>query len=138
VFLVRYFLYAGGALLALLFLVDRYSPVVPATVAGNDQTQETALDKEILRIQSAQKWPQKIVFDTDMPTIVPPAALVVNAPLPPTAEAVDKSLLDARAEARSAVKAATPPRKVARHRTNKPFPPQAGAYPVASAWTPWW
>jgi hypothetical protein len=138
VFLVRYFLYAGGALLALLFLVDRYSPVVPATGASNDQMQESSLDKEILRIQSAQKWPQKIVFDTSMPTIIPPPALVVSVPPPPTAEAVNKSLLDARAEAKPAVKAQTPPRKVARHRTNKLVPLQAGAYPVASAWTPWW
>jgi hypothetical protein len=107
-------------------------------VAGSDQMQESSLDKEILRIQSAQKWPQKIVFDTNMPTIIPSPALVANVPSPPTAKAVDKSLLDARAEAKPAVKAPTSPRKVARHRTNKLAPPQAGAYPVASAWTPWW
>lgn len=139
-FLVRYFLYAGSALIALLFLADWYWPAAPTTVA--DQAQETSLDKEILRIRSAQKWPQKIDFDTNVPTIVPPQALVASvppAPPPPlkAAEALDKSLLNAHAEAKP-VQAQTPPRKVARHRTYRPAPRQFGPYPVASAWSPWW
>jgi len=140
VFLVRYFLYAGSALLALLFLVNWYTPIVPTTAA--DQAQETSLDKEILRIRSAQKWPQKIEFDTNIPTIVPPPALVASippAPPPPfkAAEALNNSVLNAHAEAKLA-KAQTPPRKVARHRTYRPAPQQFGPYPVASAWSPWW
>jgi hypothetical protein len=138
VFLVRYFLYAGGALLALLLLVNWYTPAVPATAA--DQAQETSLDNEILRIRSAQKWPQKIDFDTNSPTIVPPPALVAGIPPSPpspfkAADALNKSALNARAEAKP-VQAQKPPRKVARHR--KAPPTQAGAYPVASAWSPWW
>jgi hypothetical protein len=139
VFLVRYFLYAGSALLALLFLVDWCLPGIPVT--GDSQLQETSLDKDILRIRSAQKWPQKIVFDTSIPTIVPPPALVASvppAPPPPfkAADALNKSVLNAHAEARIA-QAQTPPRKVARHRAYRPAP-QFGAYPVASAWSPWW
>jgi hypothetical protein len=142
VFLVRYFLYAGGALLALLFLVDWFSPVAPATGAGTDQIRETSLDKEILRIQSLQKWPAKVIFDTNIPTIVPPpphVASVAPAPPPPleAAEALNKSVLNALAEAKPA-RAQTPVRKVARHRAYKPAAPQVGAYPVASAWSPWW
>jgi hypothetical protein len=140
VFLVRYFLYAGSALLALIFLADWYWPAAQPTVAG--QVRETSIDKEILRIRSAQKWPPKIVFDTSIPTIVPPQALVASvppAPPPPlkAAEALNKPVLNAHAEARP-VQAQTPPRKVARHRTYKPAPPQFGPYPVASAWSPWW
>jgi hypothetical protein len=142
VFLVRYFLYAGSALIALLLLADWYWPATPTTDAG--QAQETSLDKEILRIRSAQKWPQKIVFDTDIPTIVPPPALVASIPPPPppppplkAAEALNKSPLNAHAEAKP-VPAQTPPRKVARHRTYRPAPQQFGPYPVASAWSPWW
>ena len=141
-FLVRYFLYAGGALLALLFLVDWFSPVVPATITSDDQVQETSLDKEILRIRSAQKWPAKVVFDTNIPTIVAPQALVASippAPPPPlkAAEALNKSVLNAHAEAKP-LQAQKPPRKVARYTTYRPAPQQFGPYPVASAWTPWW
>lgn len=140
-FLVRYFLYAGCALIALLFLAGWYWPAPPTTVAG--QVQETSLDKAVLRIRSAQKWPQKIVFDTDIPTIVPPPALVASvppAPPPPlkAAEALNKSVLNAHAEVKPAAQAQTPPRKVARHRTYRPAPQQFGPYPVASAWSPWW
>ena len=139
-FLVRYFLYAGSALLGLLFLVNWYTPAVPTTAA--DQAREASLDKEILRIRSAQKWPQKIDFDTNIPTIVPPPALAASippAPPPPlkAADALNKSVLNARAEAKP-VQAQTPPRKVARHRAYRPAPQQFGPYPVASAWSPWW
>jgi len=142
VFLVRYFLYAGSALLALLFLVSWYGPTAPTTIASDDQAQEVSLDKEILRIRSAQKWPQKIDFDTSIPTIVPPPAHVASIPPAPpepfkAAEAVNKSILNAHAEAKPVQ---TPPRRVAaaKHRTYRPAPPQYGPYPVASAWSPWW
>jgi hypothetical protein len=140
VFLVRYFLYAGSALLALLLLAGWYWPV--ARTNGADQAQETSLDTEILRIRSAQKWPQKINFDTNIRTIVPPQALIASippAPPPPlrAADTLNKSALNAHAEARP-VQAQTPPRKVARHRATKPAATQFGPYPVASAWSPWW
>ena len=117
-----------------------YAPAAPTTAA--DQAQQASLDKEILRIRSAQKWPQKIDFDTNIPTIVPPPALVASIPPSPlsplkAAEALNKSMLNAHAEARPVQK---PPRRMAaaKHRTYRPAPPQTGAYPVASAWSPWW
>lgn len=139
--LVRYFFYAGGALLALLLLVNWYSPAVSPT--ATDQAQEASLNKEILRIRSAQKWPQKIDFDTNIPTIVPPPTLTASippAPPPPfkAADAANKPALDAHAEAKPVTQ--KPPRKVAavRHRAYRPAPQQFGSYPVASAWSPWW
>jgi hypothetical protein len=155
VFLVRYFLYAGSVLLALIFIADWYWPAAQSTAAA--QAEATALDKSILRIRSAQKWPQKVVFDTSIPTIVPPPALVAEAPPPPppfkAAEARNKSaeesVLNAHAEAKPA-KAKAPARKVAEVRRRiyraapygpapyRSAPAPFGTYPVASAWSPWW
>jgi hypothetical protein len=67
----RYFLFVGGALMALLVAFDAFAP----KAAANNTTQAAAsVDKSTLRIQSNQKWPEKIVFDTTQPTIVPKAA----------------------------------------------------------------
>ncbi|SCB54082.1 hypothetical protein GA0061098_102337 [Bradyrhizobium shewense] len=65
--IIRYFVFVGGVLLALLFAADRYLPAPgePAATADPDRT--------IIRIASARKLPEKIVFDTrpraDMPEI---------------------------------------------------------------------
>ena len=62
--LARYFLYVGGALLALLFISDPYLPKLPAAEWGNSPP-------AIIHIHSDQKWPERIVYDTSLPTIVP-------------------------------------------------------------------
>src|SRR4051812_34249199 len=77
--LVRYFLGVGGTLLALLFALNAYlatpaaSPEAVAAPAAADADQF----KPMVRIHSAQKLPERIVIDTSLPTIVPPAAAVV-------------------------------------------------------------
>jgi hypothetical protein len=63
----RYFFFIGSALLALLFLADWYMPKLSAEPA------RTGVDKTIIRIHSSQKWPAAVVFDTNLPTIDPPA-----------------------------------------------------------------
>lgn len=80
--LMRYFLFVGGALLALLFIIDAClptSPVVPSS--------QRAADLSIIRIHSDRKWPERVVFDTTLPTITPalaPAApIVAEAPAAP-------------------------------------------------------
>ncbi|MCA6109557.1 hypothetical protein [Bradyrhizobium cenepequi] len=77
----RYFLYVGGALLALLYAVDALVPHDAATTAHS----APGLDKSTVRIHSAQKLPERVVFDTSLPTIVPPgsATQMAAAPLPP-------------------------------------------------------
>ena len=70
--LARYFLYIGGVLLALLFIVDAYAPSPPVVSSA-----DTNIEKPIIRIRSDRKWPERVVFDTSIPTIVP--ALVANA-----------------------------------------------------------
>lgn len=67
----------GGALLALLFLADWYIPDLSAAPTRAD------VDKSIIRIHTMHRWPEAIVFDTSVPTIVPPvmaAELPANRP----------------------------------------------------------
>src|SRR4029078_10539510 len=82
---VRYFLFVGGVLLALLLAVDAFSPQQVA-VASNSAA---GLDKTVVRIRSDQKLPERVVYDTNPPTIVPPTASVqvAAAPVAPSAEA---------------------------------------------------
>lgn len=76
----RYFAVTGSVLLALLLLIDWY---VPPSATGPG---EAAFDRPIIRIQSKQRWPSPIVFDTAQPAIVPPPSLVTAAaPAPPAA-----------------------------------------------------
>lgn len=73
---LRYFVFVGGALLALLFVADAYAP--PQQVAAKADT-IVATENPTLRIRSDRKWPQAIVFDTTQPTIVPPPVLKAEA-----------------------------------------------------------
>ena len=79
--LVRYFTFTSSLLLALLFLADWYFPklVAPPATAG--------VDKTIIRLHSAHRWPEAVVFDTSLPTIVPPPAPVTYAVRQPPAPA---------------------------------------------------
>jgi hypothetical protein len=80
---LRYFLFVGGALLALLFAVDAYVPKEPVVTAAEVST---PTDNPTLRIHSDRKWPERIVFDTSVPTIVPHAqTAATEVSLPPTA-----------------------------------------------------
>ena len=63
--LARYFLYVGGALLALLFISDPYLPKLPASDWGNSRS-------AVIHIHSDQKWPERIDYDT---LTVPPARI---------------------------------------------------------------
>jgi hypothetical protein len=51
----------------MLFIADRYLPDSPQTFIREPQ-----IDKSTIRIKSAHKWPERIVIDTSLPTIVPP------------------------------------------------------------------
>ena len=62
--LARYFLYVSGALLALLFISDPYLPKLPAVDWGNSRS-------AVIHIHSDQKWPERIVYDTSLRTVIP-------------------------------------------------------------------
>jgi hypothetical protein len=67
--LMRYFLYVGAALLVLLFVAGGAFPTLPVTPAA--ETTDTAADLPTIRIHTDRKWPERVVFDTSAPTIVP-------------------------------------------------------------------
>jgi hypothetical protein len=82
--LVRYFFFVGGALLALLLVFNAYGPQLPVA----DQT-EAGIDLPAIRIHSDRKWPERVVFDTDMPAITPAQlAKEETVPAPATIAAV--------------------------------------------------
>jgi hypothetical protein len=91
--LARYFVFVGGALMALLFAFDFFSPKASA---DNGIHSAGTVDKSTLRIRSEQKWPERIVLDTTQPTVAPQAAQAptVQAALPgpePMAEMTAKA-----------------------------------------------
>ncbi|MGY4435254.1 hypothetical protein ACVWWO_007731 [Bradyrhizobium sp. F1.13.1] len=134
---LRYFVFTGGALLALLYLADYYL-AGPVSAAA-----ETGPDLSIARIHSAQTWPEKIVFDTNVRQI-PLTKTVAStsdaaAPVAPdgTRQAFAMAAQPA-AEPRQA-KAASPNKRVAeRHRRRQPSRMVARSQffnePVAAEW----
>src|SRR5438132_4981189 len=72
-----YFLYIGSALLALLLILNWYFPQPDAGPVRSD------VDRSTIRIHSTHRWPQAVVIDTTLPTIVPPVTMTAAAPAPP-------------------------------------------------------
>jgi hypothetical protein len=119
---LRYFMFVGAALLALLFVVGTAMPPAPSVDAANG-----APDLSTIRIHSDRKWPERVVFDTSAPRIVPAPAQ--TASLAPVAAAPQR-VADAstKVTARDAFAQAAPTdlkkpvqkRKVAKRRANPP------------------
>ena len=78
---LRYFIVVGTALLVLLFAADAYLPKLPD--ADNAKTAaNVASDLSVIRIHSLQKWPERVEFDTSLPTITPAAAVLAANNVP--------------------------------------------------------
>ena len=94
--IARYFIFVGGTLAALLLIAGWCLPTPPAMFAN-----QLAIDRSIIRIKSARKWPEKVVLDTSQPTMTPPAVeeppAAQSVRLPPD-EAQDQSNLEALAQ----------------------------------------
>src|SRR5258708_33002334 len=71
--LARYFLSVGGVLLALLFIADAVAPKVPAAATDSN---DLGIDKAVIRIHTDRKWPEPVVFDTNIPTTIAPAQTI--------------------------------------------------------------
>ena len=69
----RYIAWVGTSLLALLFLANWFLPQSLAEPAGDD------VNRPVIRIASMQQPPERIVIDTNLPTIVPPPTLIAEA-----------------------------------------------------------
>lgn len=74
--LMRYFVFVGGALFALLLIVNACLPASPPA-----ERSHSAVDLSVIRIHSENKWPERVVFDTSRPAIapVPPPTAVAAA-----------------------------------------------------------
>ncbi len=94
--IARYFIFVGGTLAAMLLIAGGCLPTPPAMFAN-----QLVIDRSIIRIKSARKWPEKVVLDTSQPTITPPAVeeppAAQSVRLPPD-EAGDQSNLEALAQ----------------------------------------
>jgi hypothetical protein len=113
----RYFAYVGGLLLALLFLIDWNVPQTTAARPANSD-----IDRSVIRIHSAHRWPAAVVFDTTQPTITPPQQTVqakaVPAAPPPAKKPSHEALALAQAgEIPAAVPRTAPPRQAKRRAT---------------------
>ena len=72
----RYIAFVGSLLLAILFIADWYLPMAPTQSVTSRETEP------IIRIKSDRKWPERIVFDTSAPIIVPQKPPVIaDAPV---------------------------------------------------------
>ena len=69
--LARYFLYVGGVLLTLVFILDACLTKLPVMERAH-------VNSPIIRIHSERKWPERIVFDSTLPTIVPAQTAIVE------------------------------------------------------------
>jgi hypothetical protein len=95
--IARYFIFVGGTLAALLFIADWYLPISPPMFANHQHD----IDRTMIRIKSAHKWPEKIVLDTSHPTITPPAVdeAAATQAVPPASDAAgNHSNLEAMAQ----------------------------------------
>jgi hypothetical protein len=70
---VRYIVWVGTSLLALLFVANWFLPE-PLPEPAHE-----AIDRPIIRIASLQQAPEGVVIDTNQPTIVPPPTPFGNA-----------------------------------------------------------
>jgi len=121
----RYFVFIGSLLLVLLFLADCYVPEPAATPARAD------VDRTVIRLHSLHKLPERIVIDTSLPTIVPPAATIAAAVSPPKARSPRDAFALATPEAppTEAAPSTTAQKPVRKRRTRTMRPT---AEPVAS------
>jgi hypothetical protein len=75
--LARYFSFVGGVLLALLFLLDACFPKLPVL-------DRPRANLPVIRIHSDRKWPERVVYDTSHPPIVPismaSSAIIIQTP----------------------------------------------------------
>jgi hypothetical protein len=94
----RYFVFVGGALLALLFAADFVLPSQPVAQA----VATVSNDQPLIRIRSDRHLPERVVLDTTQPTIVPPAVktAAVVAPQPPVQDSASAALAEMSAKAR--------------------------------------
>jgi hypothetical protein len=90
----KYFVFVGGFLIAALLIAAPYLPAeVPQSKSGGEPV--------VINIKSNRKWPEKIVYDTSLPTMgppPPPANVIDEAPSSPLVDTPIYQPNDAMAE----------------------------------------
>jgi hypothetical protein len=81
--LMKYFGFAGSALVLLLFGLDW---LLPQPVSERIRS---GTERSVIRISSAEQLPERVVIDTSLPTIVPPPSAVDFAESPPQSTFVE-------------------------------------------------
>jgi hypothetical protein len=74
--LIKYFGFVGSALALLLISISWCFPD-RAMVPGN-----TDAERPAIRISSAERAPERVIIDTNLPTIVPPSNIGPSTPIP--------------------------------------------------------
>jgi type IV secretory pathway VirB10-like protein len=80
---LRYFVFVGGALLALLLVCNAVFSQGPLPAAPQSVSEKSSSDLPMVRIKSERKWPERVVFDTTVSIATP----VKTAQVDPTADA---------------------------------------------------
>jgi hypothetical protein len=112
----------------MLFIAERYWPAPTSPTFA-----EARFDRSIIRVQSAHRWPERIIFDTSLPTIVPPPDVTAEAPIIP------KPPLEAFAQVpMSKVAGRTPPVKMKRRFVKHNANTKLAAYHPPEAQPPGW
>jgi hypothetical protein len=73
--IARYFVAVGSALAVLLLIAGWSLPELAASFPDRPDI----IERAAIRIKSERKWPEKIVLDTNQPTIPPPSIEVTTA-----------------------------------------------------------
>ena len=90
--LARYFSFAGAVLLALLFALDAFLPKLPVA-------EKASANVPVIRIFSDRKWPERIVYDTNAPTIIPTSIASTEVTVHAPEKIADASAGEAEREA---------------------------------------
>ena len=90
--LARYFLYVGGVLLTLMFILD-------ACLTKSPVMERAHVNLPVIRIHSDRRWPERIVFDTTLPTIVPAQTEIVEDHVPSPGTVTDVAVKEREREA---------------------------------------
>ncbi len=90
--LARYFVYVGGVLLTLVFILDACLTKLPVM-------ERALVNSPIIRINSVPKWPERIVFDTAHPTIAPAQTAIAEDRVPSPATLTDVAAKEGEREA---------------------------------------
>jgi len=81
--LLRYFGFAGGALVLLLFGLSWYFPQTAA------EPIRSGINGPVIRISSVEHLPERVDIDNSLPTIVPPPSVLEFAERWPVANSVE-------------------------------------------------